>query len=49
MVKLRPEQQHYLSKDYPEAFVPVKGVWGRRGATSNLPESCGEGNPVQSD
>jgi len=34
MVKLPPEKQHYLSKDYPEAFVPVKGVWGRRGATS---------------
>jgi hypothetical protein len=34
MVKLPPEQQHYFSKDYPEAFVPVKGVWGRRGATS---------------
>jgi hypothetical protein len=34
MVKLPPEQQHYLSKDYPRAFVPVKGVWGRRGATS---------------
>lgn len=33
MVKLPPEQQHYLSKDYPDAFVPVKGVWGRRGAT----------------
>jgi hypothetical protein len=33
MVKLSPEQQHYLSKDYPDAFVPVKGVWGRRGAT----------------
>jgi hypothetical protein len=34
MVKLPPEQQHYLSKDYPDAFVPVKGAWGRRGATS---------------
>jgi hypothetical protein len=34
MVKLPPERQHYLSKDYPEAFTPVKGVWGRRGATS---------------
>ena len=34
MVKLSPEQQHYLSKDYPDVFVPVKGVWGRRGATS---------------
>ena len=34
MVKLTPEQQHYLSKDYPGVFVPSKGAWGRRGATS---------------
>ena len=34
MVKLSPEDQHYFSKDYPDAFVPVKGTWGRRGATS---------------
>jgi hypothetical protein len=34
MVKLSPEDQHYFSKDYPDTFVPVKGVWGRRGATS---------------
>jgi hypothetical protein len=34
MVKLSPEQQHYFSKDYPDVFVPVKGVWGRRGPTS---------------
>ena len=34
MVKLSPEDQHYFSKDYPEAFVPVKGAWGRLGATS---------------
>lgn len=34
MVKLSPEDQHYLSKDYPEVFVPVNGAWGRRGATS---------------
>ena len=34
MVKLPPEQQHYLSKDHPEAFIAVNGVWGRRGATS---------------
>jgi hypothetical protein len=34
MVKLSPEEQHYFSKDYPEAFLPVKGTWGRRGATS---------------
>jgi hypothetical protein len=34
MVKLSPEDQHNFSKDYPEAFIPVKGSWGRRGATS---------------
>ena len=34
MVKLSPEDQHNFSKDFPEAFVPVKGAWGRRGATS---------------
>jgi hypothetical protein len=34
MVKLSPEDQHYFSQEYPEAFVPVKGAWGRRGATS---------------
>jgi hypothetical protein len=34
MVKLTPEQQHYFSKEHPEIFVPVKGDWGRRGATS---------------
>lgn len=34
MVKLSPEAQHYFCKDYPDVFVPVKGAWGRRGATS---------------
>jgi hypothetical protein len=34
MVKLTPEQQHYFSKDHPEIFAPVKGAWGRRGATN---------------
>jgi hypothetical protein len=34
MVKLSPEDQHNFSKDHPEAFIPVKGGWGRRGATS---------------
>src|SRR5436305_10745698 len=34
MVKLSPEDQHYFSKDHPETFVPVKGAWGKRGATS---------------
>ena len=34
MVKLSPEDQHNFSKDHPDTFVPVKGTWGRRGATS---------------
>ncbi len=34
MVKLSPEDQHNFSQEYPKAFVPVKGTWGRRGATS---------------
>jgi hypothetical protein len=34
MVKLSPEEQHYFSKDYPDIFVPVKGTWGKRGATT---------------
>lgn len=34
MVKLAPEDQHYFSKDHPDVFIPVKGTWGRRGATS---------------
>jgi hypothetical protein len=34
MVKLSPEDQHNFSKDHPEAFTPVKGAWGRGGATS---------------
>ncbi len=33
MVKLSPEEQHYFSKAEPDVFVPVKGAWGRRGAT----------------
>jgi hypothetical protein len=34
MVQLSPEEQHDFSKDYPEVFVPPKGAWGRRGATT---------------
>lgn len=34
MVKLSPEQQHEFSKGEPKTFLPVKGAWGRRGATS---------------
>ena len=34
MVKLRPDQQADLAAAEPDAFVPVKGAWGQRGATS---------------
>ncbi len=34
MVKLTPEQQAMFVRAQPGAFVPVKGAWGRRGATN---------------
>jgi hypothetical protein len=34
MVKLTPEQQEMFVKTEPGVFVPVKGGWGRRGATN---------------
>ena len=34
MVKLAPEQQQMLVAAEPAMFVPVKGTWGVRGATS---------------
>ena len=34
MIKLMPEQQHYFCKENPKVFLPVKGGWGRQGATS---------------
>ncbi len=33
MVKLKPEQQRRFVKDHPEVFEPVKGGWGKQGAT----------------
>lgn len=36
MVKLSPEQQQMLVAAEPDMFVPVKGTWGLRGATSVL-------------
>ncbi len=33
MVKLTPDQQARWYEAEPEVFVPVKGTWGRRGAT----------------
>jgi hypothetical protein len=34
MIKLTPEQQEEFVRAEPEVFVPVKGGWGRGGATS---------------
>jgi len=34
MVKLTPDQQELFVQLEPEAFAPVKGGWGLRGATS---------------
>lgn len=34
MVKLTPEQQAEFVHDEPTVFVPVKGAWGRKGATN---------------
>ena len=34
MVKLSPEQQQEFVQDHPLIFMPVKGGWGRKGATS---------------
>jgi hypothetical protein len=34
MVKLSPEQQQEFVQDNPLIFVPVKGGWGLKGATS---------------
>jgi hypothetical protein len=33
MVKLTPEQQGQFVRAEPDVFAPVKGGWGRRGAT----------------
>ena len=34
VVKLTPDQQELFAQIEPEVFVPVKGAWGLRGATS---------------
>ena len=34
MVKLTPDQQKQFVHEEPEMFEPVKGGWGRRGATN---------------
>jgi hypothetical protein len=34
MVILTPDQQRTFVRDYPDAFVPVKGKWGEQGSTT---------------
>jgi hypothetical protein len=34
MVKLTPEQQEALVSGEPEVFAPIRGAWGRGGATN---------------
>lgn len=36
MVKLTPEQQTLLIEEHPQAFEPIPGAWGLRGATRVL-------------
>jgi hypothetical protein len=33
VVMLSPEQQKNFLRAHPDAFIPVKGAWGRRGGT----------------
>jgi hypothetical protein len=47
MVKLSLEDQHNFAKDYPEAFIPVKGTGGPR-RDQRLSKGCEEGNCSQS-
>ncbi len=34
MVRLTPEQQDFVVRAQPTAFMPVKGAWGQRGVTN---------------
>jgi hypothetical protein len=42
MVKLTPEEQALFVRTEPAVFVPVKGGWGRRGATTVRLENASE-------
>ncbi len=44
MVKLTPEQQEEFVRAEPEVFEPVKGGWGRGGATSVRLENSAPGD-----
>ena len=42
MVKLTPQQQALFIHAEPRAFTPVKGGWGRRGATTVILDAADE-------
>ncbi len=42
MVKLNPEQQRLLTDAEPDMFTPVKGGWGKKGATLLLLDRADE-------
>jgi hypothetical protein len=44
MVKLTPDEQELLVQIEPEGFQPVKGGWGRQGATNVRPAVGEEGH-----
>jgi len=41
MVKLTPAQQQLYTIAHPDAFLPIKGGWGQRGATNVRLRSAG--------
>jgi len=41
MVKLTKDQQELFTKLDPNAFVPVKGAWGAKGATTVVLKNAG--------
>ena len=47
MVKLTAEQQYNFVREYPDAFVPVKGGWGAKGCT-NVRLGKAKAGPVRS-
>ena len=42
MVKLTPEQQRAFMHEYPVAFAPESGAWGRAGSTAVRLDSVNE-------
>jgi hypothetical protein len=47
MVKLSPGEQAVLVQAEPDVFQPVKGYWGRKGATSICLSVASEGSVKQ--